>query len=172
MTIEGCRRDTEHIVPLCGKGDLLAYWLWALDRATMGAMSKTVRDAGEATLFASCPATEKDVLRTLSVPLRVSAGEDIVGQGDFGATIGVVLEGQASVWLDDEHVADLGAGDCFGELAVLATPGTPGQRAARVRADTEVRVDTIARRELVENLSDIPTVAEMLRQQAASYGTD
>ena len=108
-------------------------------------------------------------MRTLAVPLRVSAGEDIVGQGDFGASIGVLLEGQASVWLNDEHVADLTAGDCFGELAVLATPGSAGQRAARVRADTEVRVDTIARRELVSNLSDIPSIAEKLREQAASY---
>ncbi len=135
-------------------------------------MSNTVSNVGDATLFASCPMVEKDVLRSLAVPLRVPAGEDIVGQGDFGATIGVVLEGQASVWLDDEHVADLAAGDCFGELAVLATPGSVGQRAARVRADTEVRVDTVARRELAENLGDIPTIAEMLRQQAASYGKE
>lgn len=128
-----------------------------------------VRNAGDARLFATCPASERAVLQTLAVPLRISAGEDIVGQGDFGASIGVVLEGQASVWLNDEHVADLAAGDCFGELAVLATPGSAGQRAARVRADTEVRVDTVARSELVANLSDIPTIAEKLREQAASY---
>lgn len=138
----------------------------------MVAMSDIVRHAGDAKLFASCPGTERDLLRTLAVPLRVTAGEDIVGQGDFGASIGVVLEGRASVWLNDEHVADLGAGDCFGELAVLATPGSPGQRAARVRADTEVRVDTIARRELAENLGEIPTIAERLREQAASYTED
>lgn len=136
----------------------------------MVAMSKKVRNVGDATLFQSCPAAERDVLRTLAVPLRVPAGEDIVGQGDFGSTIGVVLEGRASVWLDDEHVADLEPGDCFGELAALAPPGTVGHRAARIRADTEVRVDTIARRELDLNLSDIPTIAEKLRQQAASYG--
>lgn len=106
----------------------------------------------------------------MAVPLRVAAGEDIVGQGDFGATIGVLLEGRASVWVDDEHIADLTAGDCFGELAVLAPPGSTGHRKARVRADTEVRVDTIARRELSANLADIPTIAEMLRKQAASYG--
>lgn len=128
-----------------------------------------IRDAGDAKLFAACPEAERDVLRTLAVPLRVSAGEDIVGQGDFGASIGVVVEGRASVWLDDQHVADLDAGDCFGELAVLARPGSAGQRAARIRADTEVRVDTVGRRELVANLSDIPTIAEKLREQAASY---
>lgn len=137
--------------------------------ASMVAMSNTVRDVGDARLFASCPKAERDVLKTLAVPMRVSAGEDIVGQGDFGSTIGVLLEGQASVWIDDRHVADLGAGDCFGELAVLSPPGSRGHRAARVRADTEVRVDTIARRELSDNLGDIPTIAEKLREQAASY---
>lgn len=133
-------------------------------------MSNNVSDVGDATLFASCPLSEKDILRGLAIPLRVTAGADIVGQGDFGSTIGVLLEGRASVWLDEEHVADLEPGDCFGELAVLSPPGSTGHRAARVRADTEVRVDTIARRELSENLAEIPTVAEMLRKQAGSYG--
>lgn len=135
-------------------------------------MGEALQHAGQATLFTTCPIAEREVLRGLAVPLRVAAGEDIVGQGDFGATIGVLLEGAASVWIDDEHVADLEAGDCYGELAVLATPGTLGQRAARVRADTEVRVDTIARSDLVANLSEIPTAADMLRQQAASYEAD
>ncbi|MGF1597003.1 MAG: cyclic nucleotide-binding domain-containing protein [Acidimicrobiales bacterium] len=135
-------------------------------------MADKVNHVGEAKLFALCPSSEKDVLRSLAVPLRVSAGADIVGQGDFGATIGVLLEGRASIWIGDDHIGDLGPGDCFGELAVLARPGTPGRRAARVRAETEVRVDTIGRRELAEHLGDIPTAAEMLRQQAASYGAD
>jgi len=135
----------------------------------MCAMPKSVKDVGEAHLFASCPPAERDVLRTLAVPLRVAAGEDIVGQGDFGSSIGVLLEGRASVWIDDRHVADLEAGDCFGELAVLSSPRLTGHRAARVRAETEVRVDTISGRELSGNLPDLPTVAEMLRRQAASY---
>lgn len=137
--------------------------------ASIDAMSKSVSNVGDATLFATCPLAEREVLRTLAVPMRVSAGEDVVGQGDFGSTIGVLLEGQASVWIDDQHIVDLGPGDCFGELAVLAPPGTTGQRSARVRADSEVRVDTIARRELSDNLQDIPTIADMLRKQAASY---
>ena len=105
----------------------------------------------------------------MAVPLRVAAGELIVGQGDFGSTIGVVLTGRASVWVDSEHVADLEPGDTYGELAVLSTPGSQGRRSARIKADTEVRVDTITRQDLAANLSDIPTIAEMLRQQAASY---
>ncbi|MEM8924595.1 MAG: cyclic nucleotide-binding domain-containing protein [Actinomycetota bacterium] len=135
-------------------------------------MSEDVTHAGRAKLFATCPASEREVLRTLAVPLRVSAGEDIVGQGDFGASIGVLLEGRASVWIDEQHVTDLGPGDCYGELAVLAAPGTSGQRSAKVRADTEVRVDTITRGDLVANLGEIPMAADMLRQKAASHTDD
>lgn len=133
-------------------------------------MTNKISDVGEAGLFASCPQAERDVLRSLAVPMRVAAGEDVVGQGDFGSTIGVLIEGRASVWLDDAHIADLTPGDCFGELAVLADPGASGHRSARVRADTEVRVDTVGRRELNENLAEIPSIADKLREQAASYG--
>ncbi len=136
----------------------------------MTPMADAVTNVGDASIFAGCPLSEKEILRSLAIPLRITAGEDIVGQGDFGATIGILLEGRASVWIDENHVADLGPGDCYGELAVLATPGNQGQRSARVRADTEVRVDTISKRELVANLSDIPTAADSLRRQAASYG--
>ena len=133
-------------------------------------MSNSISDVGEASLFASCPQAERDVLRSLAIPMRVAAGGDVVGQGDFGSTIGVLIEGRASVWLDDAHVADLTPGDCFGELAVLADPGSSGRRSARVRADTEVRVDTVGRRELNENLGEIPSIADKLREQAAGYG--
>lgn len=132
-------------------------------------MTASISNVGDAALFATCPLAERDVLRTLSVPLRVSAGDDIVGEGDFGTTIGVLIEGRASVWHGDEHLADLGPGDCFGEIAALAPPGSTGQRTARVHADTEVRVGTVARRELNANLTEIPTIAEKLREQAAIY---
>lgn len=166
MRNNGAQQQRDRWTPVAGRATILA-----VTGADPEANDNTIpiRDAGDATLFATCPMAERDVLRSLAVPLRVAAGEDIVGQGDFGATIGVVIEGQASVWRNDEHLTDLAAGDCFGELAVLAPPGSTGQRAARVRADTEVRVDTIARAELVSHLSDIPSIAEKLREQAASY---
>lgn len=132
-------------------------------------MTGTVNNVGDASLFATCPLAEREVLRTLSVPLRVSAGDDIVSEGDFGSTIGVVIEGTASVWHGDVHLADLGPGDCFGEIAALAPPGSTGHRTARVHADTEVRVGTVSRSEINKNLNDIPTIADKLREQAASY---
>ena len=129
----------------------------------------TCKNIGEAPLFASCPRAERDLLRTLVVPLRISSGEDVVHQGDFGSMIGVILEGRASVWRNGEHVADLESGDCFGELAALAPPSSGAHRTASVHADTKVRVDTITARELNRELSSLPNVAEALRALGAAH---
>ena len=99
----------------------------------------------------------------MAVPMRIGAGNDVLGQGDFGSTIGVLLEGQASVWKDGEHVADLSPGDVFGELALLAPPSSGGHRTAAVRAESEVRVDTVTSRDLNNELSSLPNVADALR---------
>lgn len=122
----------------------------------------------EAPLFAACPQAERDLLQTMAVPMRVSAGQDVLGQGDFGQTIGVILEGRASVWKDGEHVVDLGPGDVFGEMALLAPPSTAGHRTASVRADSEVRVDTVTARDLNNELSSLENIADALRALAAT----
>jgi len=121
----------------------------------------------DAQLFGSCPGDERQLLQSLVVPMRVSAGNEVIGQGDFGASIGVLLEGQASVWRDGEHVADLAPGSVFGELAALAPPSTSGQRTASIRAETEVRVETVAAADINSELSSLPHVADALRSLAA-----
>lgn len=107
----------------------------------------------------------------MAVPMRIGAGNDVLGQGDFGSTIGVLLEGQASVWKDGEHVGDLSPGDVFGELALLAPPSSAGHRTAAVRADSEVRVDTVSARDLNNELSALPNVADAIRGLAESRDT-
>lgn len=67
----------------------------------------------------------------------VAPGEDIVTQGTTGIAFFLVLEGEASVLVDDVEVRTLGAGDHLGEIA-LVLPDVP--RTATVRASTPVRV--------------------------------
>ncbi|MFT4596336.1 MAG: CRP-like cAMP-binding protein [Paracrocinitomix sp.] len=92
----------------------------------------SLENIGQTPLFASCPQPERDLLTTMRVPMTVVSGNGGVRQGDFGATIGVILEGRASVWSDGSHVADLQAGDCFGELALFAPPSDGGHRTASI----------------------------------------
>lgn len=101
--------------------------------------------------------------------MTVAAGNDVVQQGDYGATIGVILDGRASVWRDGAHVADLGAGDCFGELALLAPPSDGGHRTASIKAESDCRVDTISERDLNAELSLLPNIAQALRELGESH---
>jgi CRP-like cAMP-binding protein len=67
----------------------------------------------------------------------VAPGDDIVTQGTTGIAFFVVIDGTASVLVDDVEVRTLDAGDHFGELA-LVLPDVP--RTATVRAVTPVKV--------------------------------
>ena len=131
-------------------------------------MANELGRMSDAPLFSNCPKDERELLQSMAVPMRIAAGNDVLGQGDFGSTIGVLLEGEASVWKDGEHVVDLRPGDVFGELALLAPPSSSGHRTAAVRADTEVRVDTVSARDLNNELSSLSSVAHALRKLAQS----
>jgi MFS family permease len=71
-------------------------------------------------------------LRRVEVP----AGEVLLAQGASGGGFYVILEGEAEVIGDGELVATIGAGDSFGEIALLQ--GVP--RTATIRALTPLTV--------------------------------
>lgn len=132
-------------------------------------MANAIKNIGQAPLFSNCPKAERELLTSLRVPMTVGAGNDVVHQGDYGATIGVILDGRASVWRDGAHLADLGPGDCFGELALLAPPSDGGHRTASIRAESDCRVDTVTSRDLNAELSQLPNIAQALRELGKSH---
>ena len=131
-------------------------------------MTSNPAKLSDAPLFAGCPNDERELLQTMAVPMRIAAGNDVLGQGDFGKTIGVLIEGRASVWKDGMHLVDLQPGDVFGEMAILAPPSSHGHRTATIRADSEVRVDTVSERDLNAELGALPNVADALRRLGAT----
>ena len=66
---------------------------------------------------------------------QVAAGDVVLEQGSGGAGFFVVDEGQADVTVDGNHVATIGPGDYFGEIALL----TGSDRTATVTAVTDMR---------------------------------
>lgn len=66
---------------------------------------------------------------------RYGAGETVTTEGTGGVGFFVIAEGQASVEAHGEHRRDLGPGDHFGEVALVA--GT--DRTATIRATTDLR---------------------------------
>ncbi len=122
-------------------------------------------------LFASLP--EKSLRRILECAneVEVPAGQVLVQPGLEGSGLFVIEDGTVVVELP-QRKAELGAGECFGELALL-TPDAV--RTARVRAKTPVRVLAISRydfRKLLESepklaLSMLETVATRLAHASA-----
>ena len=93
---------------------------------------------------------------------RFLPGATVVRQGKMsGVGFFVVVDGEASVSVDGKNVAQLGAGDYFGELALIAER----ERTATVTADTALECLEIPIwdfREFVKNDSDVSW--KLLRQ--------
>jgi len=66
---------------------------------------------------------------------RFGAGEEITREGEVGVGFYVIEEGGARVTINGEEVGQLGPGDHFGEIALIAE--TP--RSATVTAATDLR---------------------------------
>jgi CRP-like cAMP-binding protein len=91
--------------------------------------------------------------------IDVEAGKRLVSEGRFGYEFFVISNGKAEVVRGAEHIADLGPGDFFGEMALLgdtvrnADVVTSTPMTAMVMTDSAFR--SLARR--------MPDVAEEIR---------
>jgi MFS family permease len=70
-------------------------------------------------IFAPLPVTAIERLAGLLVPVRGEPGEELVAQGAVGDRFYVVVSGEVDVTRDGMHVARLGPGDYFGEIALM-----------------------------------------------------
>ena len=95
-------------------------------------------------------------------------GQILALRGDPGSGMYVILDGTVSVeWRGG--MVELGPGDFFGELTVLAPGGT---RIARVRAATAVRCLGIARDDALAVIESEPSVAlTMLKEIARRFAS-
>jgi CRP/FNR family cyclic AMP-dependent transcriptional regulator len=86
-------------------------------------------------------------------------GETIVAEGDQGNCMFVIQEGEADVFRNESGVETLvdtmGAGDIFGEMAILERT----VRSSTVRARTQVRALTIDRRTFMRRIQEDPSLA-------------
>jgi CRP-like cAMP-binding protein len=91
--------------------------------------------------------------------IDVDSGKRLVSAGRFGYEFFVIANGTAEVVRDEEHIADLGPGDFFGEMALLgdtvrnADVITRSPMTAMVMTDSAFR--SLARR--------MPDVADEIR---------
>lgn len=91
--------------------------------------------------FAQLPAPAMERVMANVSRQEANAGELLIREGDHGDRFYVVVEGGVEVTRGGEHVAELGAGDYVGEIALLRDV----PRTASVRATTAVRLLTLER---------------------------
>lgn len=98
----------------------------------------------------------------------IAAGKVVARQGDYGTEFFVIVSGQVSVSRDGEHLRDLGPGDFFGELAMLANI----PRTATVTTVSACRFLVLGSREFNSLLHEHPaiqhTVLHAVAQRVAS----
>ncbi|MGD1050069.1 MAG: cyclic nucleotide-binding domain-containing protein [Solirubrobacteraceae bacterium] len=85
-------------------------------------------------LFAELNRSEVKRIAAVFRERHFAAGETVVQQGSGGAAFYVIDSGEARVFVGGEERATLGAGDHFGELALI----DEGTRTATITASSEL----------------------------------
>jgi CRP-like cAMP-binding protein len=93
-----------------------------------------------------------------------TAGQPVLGEGESGDVLFLLLEGAVRVERTGRTIATLQEGDFFGEVSVLAG----GPRTADVIAESPVRTLTVSRQTLRETLAADPDVAWAMLETVAS----
>jgi CRP-like cAMP-binding protein len=109
-------------------------------------------------LFARCTPRELRSVARFVETAELPAGTDLVREGEDGDALFVILEGEAIVKTGGRELARVGAGDYFGELALL--DGEP--RAADVVARTDVKIAVLGIRMFRTLVRELPDLAEQL----------
>jgi CRP/FNR family transcriptional regulator, cyclic AMP receptor protein len=122
-------------------------------------------------LFAGCSKAELRELALVADELDLREGRTLVREGQAGREFFVLVEGSVRVSRKGRKLNDLGPGDWFGEIALLAN--TP--RTATVTATSPIRVLVVTDRSFRRVVESMPTIAlkvlATLGERLAKNGT-
>lgn len=123
-----------------------------------------------APIFANIDSDQRAKIDSLATALLIPEGRELTTQGAPGKEFGVLLDGTATVRVDDKIVAVLETGDHFGEIALLPTFESDGLRGATVTADVDLNAAIMSAAEFQTLLSDHPDIAAKLERSALGHG--
>jgi CRP/FNR family cyclic AMP-dependent transcriptional regulator len=120
-------------------------------------------------LFAGCSKAELRALASSADELDLREGTVITREGRPGREFFVLVSGTARVTKDGKAIAELGAGDWFGEIALL----TDTPRTATITATSPVDVLVITDRRFRQVVETMPSIAlKILASVADRLGRD
>jgi CRP-like cAMP-binding protein len=106
-------------------------------------------------LFSGCSKKELASLALSADELDLREGHVLTREGRSAREFFVLVEGTVRVTRDDRKLAELGAGDWFGEIALL----TDTPRTATVTATSPLRILVITDRAFRRVVQDMPSIA-------------
>lgn len=126
--------------------------------------SQIVEHLANVPLFVNC--TKKDLQSVVRhcETLKVDGNTEIVCQGNEGSAFYLLLEGTADVRRNNRRVAQLEAGDFFGELALL----DPAPRNATVTSTSPVQLLALTTRMFNVAMRDLPRLRRGLLSSMAT----
>lgn len=127
-------------------------------------LSERVEQLRSIDLFSQLDPEALGLVASLAVDVDVPAGSILTHPKQPGTGMFAIEDGRATVELRGGGTRHLGAGDCFGELALL-TP--EGRRTARVRAATDLKCLALSREDFRELLEREPRIALALLEVLA-----
>jgi len=112
-------------------------------------------------LFSDVPEDKLAKVAAFATLESAMEGKTIIREGGYSNDFYVIEEGTAKVEREDEHLADLGPGDFFGEQGLLEKQA----RSATVTATSPIRLIKIEHWELSRMRQAMPEVVEQLRKK-------
>ncbi len=119
-------------------------------------------------LFAGCSKREISRIASLADEIDLPAGQLLTREGERGREFCILVSGSADVRKGTRKVATLGAGDFFGEIALILD----APRSATVDARTDVRVLVLERRAFKHLLSEVPSIQTKVLEALAARLAD
>jgi CRP/FNR family transcriptional regulator, cyclic AMP receptor protein len=109
-------------------------------------------------LFSALSKKELQLVARRAEDVKVDPGRILVSEGSTGSEFFVIIDGTATVSRHGRKVASLGAGDAFGELALL----DKAPRNATVTAQTDMELVVLGQREFGGLIDEVPGFARKL----------
>lgn len=120
------------------------------------AMSRNSRIAllRDVSLFEQCSRAELDLLAKTADAVHVPAGKVLAREGEIGREFFVILSGTVEAARNGVPIAKLGAGDFFGEMALVERQ----PRAATVTALEDAELLVLTRQQFLSVVNSMPSV--------------
>ena len=109
-------------------------------------------------LFAACSRKDLQLVAKRAEDVRVPAGKTLISEGETGHEFFVILDGEARVSRRGRKIATLGAGDAFGELALLEK----APRNSTIIAGSDMELVVLGQREFAGLIDEVPGFARKL----------